>query len=98
MPEFLVKKLVNVIEDVRINALNNIKFPGFYKNLRTLTNKMLPDLKLRIKRSGDILVYINLYMEEYKEFQKKPRFRSRKMFDDDWKAITVAKIFLLKTF
>lgn len=96
-PEFIVKKIINVVEDVRINTLNNIKFPGFYKNLRTLTKKMLLELKLRMKKSGDILVYINLYMEDYKDFQKKPKFRTRLMSDKDWNAISVAKTFLLKT-
>jgi len=96
-PEFIVKKIINVVEDVRINSLNNIKFPGFYKNLRTLTKKLLPELKLRMKRSGDILIYINLFMEDYKDFQKKPKFRTRSMSDKDWNAISVARTFLLKT-
>ncbi len=96
-PEFIVKKIINVAEDVRINAINNIKFPGFYKNLRTFTKSLLPELKLRMKESGDILVYINLYMEDYKDFQKKPKFRTRLMSDEDWNAISVAKTFLLKT-
>jgi len=96
-PEFIVKKIINVVEDVRINALNNIKFPGFYKNLRTLTKKLLPELKLRMKRSGDILIYTNLFMEDYKDFQKKPKFRTRSMSDKDWNAISVVKKFLLKT-
>jgi len=96
LPEFLVKKVINVVEDVRINALNNIKFPGFYKNLRKLTKKLLPELKLRMKKSGDILIYINLYMEDYKDFQKKPKFRSKVMSEEDWNAISIAKTFLLK--
>ncbi|MHA1933317.1 MAG: hypothetical protein ACW96X_12290, partial [Promethearchaeota archaeon] len=96
-PESIVKKIINVVEDVRINALNNIKFPGFYKNLRTLTKKLLPELKIRMKKSGDILIYLNLYMEDYKDFQKKPKFRTRLMSDEDWNAISVAKTFLLKT-
>ena len=96
-PEFIVRKIINVVEDVRINALNNIKFPGFYKNLRSLTKKLLPELKLRMKKSGDILIYLNLYMEDYKDFQKKPKFRTRLMSDEDWNAISVAKMFLLKT-
>ncbi|MHA1985709.1 MAG: hypothetical protein ACW98D_03625 [Promethearchaeota archaeon] len=96
-PEFIVRKIINVVEDVRINALNNIKFPGFYKNLRSLTKKLLPELKLRMKKSGDILIYLNLYMEDYKDFQKKPQFRTRLMSDKDWNAISVAKTFLLKT-
>ena len=97
LPEMLVKKVINVVEDVRINAINNIKFPGFYKNLRDLTKKLLPELKLRMKKSGDILIYINLYMEDYKDFQKKPKFRSKVMSQEDWKSILVAKTFLLKT-
>ena len=97
LPELLVKKIINVVEDVRINAINNIKFPGFYKNLRDLTKKLLPELKLRMKKSGDILIYINLYMEDYQDFQNKPKFRSKVMSQEDWKSISVAKTFLLKT-
>ncbi|MFX1343691.1 MAG: hypothetical protein ACFFAI_01190 [Promethearchaeota archaeon] len=97
LPEFLVKKVINVVEDVRINSLNNIKFPGFYKNLRKLKKKLLPELKVRIKKSGDILIYINLFMENFKDFQKKPKFRSSVMSEEDWHAISVAKAFLLKT-
>ncbi|MFW9940268.1 MAG: hypothetical protein ACFFFT_04455, partial [Candidatus Thorarchaeota archaeon] len=97
LPEFFVKKVINVVEDVRINSLNNIKFPGFYKNLRKLTKKLLPELKVRMKKSGDILIYINLFMENFKDFQKKPKFRSSVMSEEDWHAISVAKAFLLKT-
>lgn len=96
-PSFIVKKIINVIEDVRINALNNIKFPGFYKNLRDLTYNLLPELKLRMKKYGDLLVYINLFMENYEEFQIKPKFKTKVMSDDDWNAISLAKTFLLKT-
>ena len=97
LPESLVKKVINVVEDVRINAINNIKFPGFYRNLRDLTKKLLPELKFRMKKSGDILIYVNLYMEDYQDFQKKPKFRSKVMSQEDWKSISVAKTFLLKT-
>jgi Mg-chelatase subunit ChlD len=96
LPDFLVKKVINVVEDVRINSINNNKFPGFYKNLRRLTKNLIPELKVRMKKSGDILVYINLFMEDYKDFQKKPKFRSKLMTEEDWNAISVAKAFLLK--
>ena len=49
-----------------------------------------------MKKSGDILIYINLYMEDYKDFQKKPKFRSKVMSEEDWNAISIAKTFLLK--
>jgi hypothetical protein len=97
IPASLVKQLINVVEDVRINALNDIKFPGFYKNLRNFTTKMLPELKLKMKKSGNLLIYLNLFMEDYEDFQKKPKFRTRLMSDEDWKAIITAKTFLLKT-
>jgi len=50
-----------------------------------------------MKRSGDLLIYINLFMEDYPEFQKKPKFRSRVMFEEDWKGICITKTFLLKS-
>ena len=97
LPQYFVKQVINVVEDVRINGLNNKKFPGFYKNLRTFTLQLLPNIILSMKRSGDLLVYINLYMEDYKEFQEKPKFRSRNMKNEDWRAISTAKELLLKS-
>ncbi|MHA1487207.1 MAG: vWA domain-containing protein [Promethearchaeota archaeon] len=97
LPHYFIKQVINVVEDVRVNSLNNIKFPGFYKNLRTLTLQLLPDLILKMKCSGNLLIYINLYMENYKEFQKKPRFRTRNMSKEDWRVISTAKKFLLKS-
>jgi len=97
LPQYFIKQVINVVEDVRVNSLNNIKFPGFYKNLRAFTLRLLPDLILKMKFSGDLLIYINLYMEDYKEFQKKPKFRTRNMSEEDWRVITTAKKFLLKS-
>ena len=37
LPQYFIKQVINVVEDVRVNSLNSIKFPGFYKNLRTFT-------------------------------------------------------------
>ncbi len=85
------------MEDVRVNSLNNIKFPGFYKNLRRFTLQLLPDLIIKMKCSGDLLIYINLYMENYKGFQKKPNFRTRNMSKEDWRVISTAKEFLRKS-
>ncbi len=97
LPQYFIKQVINVVEDVRVNSLNNIKFPGFYKNLRTFTLQLLPDLIIKMKCSGDLLIYINLYMENYKDFQKKPRFRTRNMSKEDWRVISTAKEFLLKS-
>ncbi|GAH05933.1 unnamed protein product, partial [marine sediment metagenome] len=63
LPQYFVKQVINVVEDVRVNFLNNIKFPGFYNNLRSLTLQLLPNLILKMKQSGDLLIYINLFME-----------------------------------
>jgi hypothetical protein len=97
LPQYFVKQVINVVEDVRINSLNYYKFPGFHKNLRTFTLQLLPDLILNMKRTGDLLVYINLFMENYKGFQTKPKFRTRIMSDQEWYAISTAKDFLLKS-
>ena len=97
LPQYFIKQVINVVEDVRVNSLNSIKFPGFYKNLRAFTLQLLPDLILKMKCSGDLLIYINLYMENYKGFQKKPKFRTRNMSEEDWRVIITAKKFLLKS-
>jgi len=97
MPHFFVKNVVNVVEDVRVNAINNIKFPGFYRNLRLLTKRMLPRLISRIEKAKDILLYINLFLEEYEGFQLKPTLKDIEMSGDDWEGISKVKKFLLKT-
>jgi hypothetical protein len=97
MPHFFVKNVVNVVEDVRINAINNRKFPGFYRNLRTLTIKMIPTLISRIEKMGDILLFINLYMEDYDGFQLKPELKDIAISDDDWEGISKVKKFLFKS-
>ena len=97
LPHFFTKNLINVVEDVRINAINDLKFPGFYRNLRLLTIKMLPKLNSRIENARDILLYINLYFENYKGFQVKPKIRSFELSDDDWDGITKIKNFLFKS-
>jgi len=97
MPHFFVKNVVNVVEDVRVNAINNIKFPGFYRNLRLLTKRMLPRLISRIEKAKDILLYINLFLEEYEGFQLKPTLKDIEMSGDDWEGISKVKKFLFKT-
>ena len=97
LPQYFVKQVINIVEDVRVNSLNYSKFPGFHENLRTFTLQLLPDLILNMKRTGDLLVYINLFMENYKGFETKPRFRTRIMSDQEWYAISTAKDFLLKS-
>jgi len=92
-----IKNLVNVIEDVRINAINSEKYPGFYRNLRILTNKMLPQIKSNIGKNEDILAYINLYMEDYKGFQKIPKLKTFNLSKTDWKGISKVKTFLFKS-
>jgi len=97
LPQYFIKQVINVVEDVRVNSLNIIKFPGFYKNLRSFTLQLLPEIILKMKRSGDLLIYINLYMENYEEFEKKPKFRTRNMTEEDWNVISTAKRFLQKS-
>jgi len=92
-----IKNLVNVIEDIRVNAINSKKYPGFYRNLRILTNKMLPQSKSNIDKNEDILAYINLHMEDYKGFQKIPKLRTFNLSKTDWKGISKVKTFLLKS-
>ena len=97
IPKALVKRIINIIEDVRINTINKKKFPGFYKNLKHFTLKLLHKNKPKLYHFLDIFFYINLFMEDYEEFQVKPKFRTINISDYDWKAIDVAKKFLLKT-
>ncbi len=97
LPQYFIKQVINVVEDVRVNSLNSIKFPGFYNNLRTFTLQLFPELIIKMKCSGDLLIYINLYMENYKEFQMKPKFRTRNMSEEDWRVISTAKKLLLKS-
>jgi hypothetical protein len=97
IPHMFAKNVVNVVEDVRINAINDKKFPGFYRNLRILTKKMLPRLISRIERFKDILLYINLYLEDYTGFQVKPTIRDIDMSEDDWRGISKIKDFLFKS-
>jgi len=97
LPPLFIKNLINVVEDVRINGINDKKFPGFYRNLRELTNKMLPQIKSSIKSSNGILLYINLYMEDFEEFQKKPSLGPFNLSEKDWKGIFKVKKFLLKS-
>jgi len=97
LPPLFIKNLINIVEDVRINGINDKKFPGFYRNLRELTLKMLPRIKSSIKSNNDILLYINLYMEDFNEFQKKPSLRSFNLSEKDWKGIFKVKKFLLKS-
>ncbi len=97
LPHFFTKNLINVVEDVRINIINDKKFPGFYRNLRLLTLKMLPKLNSRIENAKDILLYINLYFEDFKDFQMKPNIKSFELSDDDWEGISKIKNFLKKS-
>lgn len=97
LPPLFIKNFINVVEDVRINGINDKKFPGFYRNLRELTCKMLPRIKSSIKSNNDILLYINLYMEDFDEFQKKPSLGMFNLSEKDWKGILKVKKFLLKS-
>ena len=97
LPKSLIKLVINAVEDVRINAINNKKFPGFYRNLRDYTIELLPEIVIRIRRTGDLLLYINLFMEDYEDFQKKPTFRTITITDEDWNVFKVSKKFLLKS-
>jgi len=97
LPPLFIKNLINVVEDVRINGINDKKFPGFYRNLRELTLKMLPQIKSSIKSNNDILLYINLYMEDFDEFQKKPSIGMFNLSEKDWKGVLKVKKFLLKS-
>jgi len=97
LPTLFIKYLINVVEDVRINGINNKNFPGFYKNLRNLTFEMLPRIRSSIKSNNDILLYINLFMEDFDEFQKKPSLGMFSLIEKDWKGIAKVKKFLLKS-
>lgn len=91
------KHLVNVIEDVRINAINDKKFPGFYCYLKNFETTLLPQIKQKIDRHDDILSYIYLFMEEYKDFQSRPTLKIFNISKHDWKTISKLKKFLKKS-
>ena len=93
LPAFFVKHLVNVLEDVRVNELNKKEFPGFYKHLREYTIKLLPKIKAKIKFFENIFLYINLFMENYPDYQKKPHFPRFPLSDKDWETIKTVKAF-----
>ncbi|MFX0057403.1 MAG: hypothetical protein ACFE8J_03795 [Candidatus Heimdallarchaeota archaeon] len=97
VPPLFAKNLINVIEDVRINAINEKKFPGFYRNLRILTYKMLPEIKSKIFSNSDILTYLNLYMEDFDGFQKRPKLNHFDLNKSDWKGIAKVKKFLYRS-
>ncbi|TFF91626.1 MAG: hypothetical protein EU543_06355 [Promethearchaeota archaeon] len=97
LPGNLVKRIVNIVEDVRIDMINKQRFPGFYYYLRKYTLEILPQLIKRMQLSGDILLYINLFMEDYHEFQMKPVFSTREMKNEDWETIKTIKKLLLKS-
>jgi len=97
LPILFIKYLINVVEDVRVNGINDQNFPGFYKNLRDLTVEMLPRIRSSIKSNCDILLYINLFMENFDEFQRKPSLGMFNLVEKDWKGIAKVKKFLLKS-
>jgi len=97
VPPSFAKNLINVIEDVRINAINKKKFPGFYRNLRRLTYEMLPEIKARLNSNGGLLTYINLYMEDFEDFQERPKLNQFDLSRADWKGIAKVKKFLFKS-
>lgn len=90
-------KIINLIEDVRINQINKKKFPGFYKNLRSLTKTMIPEITSKLNCDEDIILYINLFMENYKQFLNKPLFIHTHINDADWERIIKIKEFLHKS-
>ncbi|TXT67114.1 MAG: hypothetical protein BAJALOKI1v1_180019 [Promethearchaeota archaeon] len=96
IPIPIVKQLTNVLEDVRINAINKVQFPGFYKNLRDYALKLLPEITKRMNYYEDFFIYLDLFMEDYPGFQKKPQFKSIHLSDEEWQILKVLKTFLLK--
>ena len=97
LPKNFIKRAINIIEDVRINNINKMKFPGFYEDLRTYTLKILPDLKKKVQIRQDILLYINLFMEDYPGFETQPNFRRINFSYSDWQGIIQIKKLILKS-
>lgn len=98
VPVLFVKHIINIIEDVRINCINQKNFPGFYQNLREYTLKLLPKIKEKIKNHDDIFLYLNLFFENFKGFTQKPtNFKRIRIADYDWKKIESLKEFILST-
>ncbi len=90
----IVEKILNVIEDVRVDLINKKKFPGFFENLADLTKKKLPEVKHQMKLQEDFITYIYLYFEGFSEFCNAPEFRTTKFKAEDWKAISMIYEFL----
>lgn len=98
VPPNFVKHIINIVEDVRINSINKIKFPGFYNNLREFTKTLLPKIKARIEKYDDIFLYLNLFLEDFKGFRKKPKdFKKIRIRNEDWNEIKALKKFILAT-
>lgn len=94
LTEAFVHRLLNAIEDVRINMINKNKFPGFHRRLVAFTFSYMDELREQIKTQQDIMVYINLFMEDYKDFQNKPAFEKWPISDEDWEDVIKIKTFL----
>jgi len=95
-PPGYIKILINMVEDVRIDAINKKKFPGFHENLKSLNQKLLPIIESKMERNRDLLTYIYLDMEDYKGYEEKPEFRGISFKDSDWSIVKNLKRLLLK--
>ncbi len=96
LPSGFVRQLVNVVEDVRINAINDKKFPGFYRNLRNLELTLIPIIKSRIVKLKDIVTYIYLFMEDFEGFLTIPNLGPFKISISDWNSVVNIKKFIIK--
>ncbi len=97
LSEPIVKNVINIIEDVRINAINRERFPGFYNNIRDLLAKLIPVIIKKIRKDNDLLLYINMFMEGFSYFREKPNLMTISISDVDWNVIKFTKKFLLTT-
>jgi len=95
-PHNYIKMLINVVEDVRIDAINEKKFPGFHENLRNFNLTLLPAIKSKMERNRDLLTYIYLFMEKFQDYKEKPNFRGISFKDSDWNSIIAVTKLLRK--
>lgn len=95
LPAAITQKLLNVVEDVRIDLINSRVFPGFYRGMNNyLEEKAGESVKRNIEGDGmiSLLLRLNLYLEGYHpEYKKFPDTKKYKLNRKEVDSILLAK-------